>query len=743
MEWIGQTLSWYGVLLLIGVVFTPVARFLFPQSPDRGYPFAKTIGIIALTYAMFLFGVLHLAQFTALTLFFMLALAAIGNYFVFKKSHLRGVMGQTPLNKKLIVIEEVLFVAALFALTYMRGQEPSIHGLEKFMDYGFMMSILRSQYFPPADMWYTPLSINYYYLGHMSGSILIKLSGIAPSVGYNLILATIFAQGITLAFSLSVMITVRSNLLIFKKTLSTFKLIVFGLLGAVLVNTIGNLHTIYLFTKGYPNDNPVPFWGIMGWYNPEKYWYPNATRFIPFTIHEFPSYSYVVADLHGHVFDIPFVLLTLALVYNFFMNVRESLAPAPDHRPATQKKHKKTHTKHSPVQSHKPHNRFISWVLNSKYMLLYSVGFGFMLAVHYMTNAFDGPIYFLLLLAVFFALYRISVKFFAALAVSGISFIIFSLPFSIFFKPFATGIGVNCAPSFLVTMQKLGPFLFEKGNCQVSPPWMLLVLWGFYLISLILFIFVIFKSDNQQTRRTDVVPFIFFILGFFLITIPEFFYIKDIYPQHFRANTMFKMGYQAFMMMGIAAMYVFYRISILSGKYKYILKVIFLLFFTLTFIYPFYSVPSYYGRMDKPPLLDGQKWMYDTLPQDYDIMTYLNNNAKGQPVILEAQGDSYTDYERISAFTGLPTVAGWWVHEWLWRGSADIVGNRIPEITDLYESTDLERTKALISKYKIKYVVVSGLEREKYKNLNQKKFEQIGKKIYTSTNGLGALYQVN
>jgi uncharacterized membrane protein len=272
---------------------------------------------------------------------------------------------------------------------------------------------------------------------------------------------------------------------------------------------------------------------------------------------------------------------------------------------------------------------------------------------------------------------------------------------------------------------------------------MLLILWGFYLVSLILFITVIFRSNLARSSRYDAVPLIFFMFGFFLIIIPEFFYVKDIYPQHFRANTMFKLGYQAFTMMGIASVYVFYRISMMGSRAKYLLKAVFLLFFVLVFIYPFYSVPSYYGKLDKPPVLDGAQWLKTTYPQDYEIVQYLNTRVSGQPVVLEAQGDSYTDYERISAFTGLPTVAGWWVHEWLWRGSANVVGDRIPEINDMYQLNDLERSRALLNKYDVKYVVVSGLEREKYKELNEKKFEQLGKKIFTSGNGAGALYQVN
>lgn len=730
MEWIGTTLFWYMMLFLIGFIFTPTARFLFPNAPDRGYPFAKTIGIIALTYGAFISGVLHIAVFSVPTLYALLGLMAIANYFIYTRTK----PPTTPLNLKLIIFEEIFFVLSLLALAYMRGQEPSVHGLEKFMDYGFMNSILRSTYFPPADMWYTPLPINYYYFGHMSGAILIKLTSVAWAVGYNLVLATIFAQGMTLAFSLAVMIVSRTEKFIGIKPLTLAKTITFGLLGAALVNVIGNLHTIYLFTKGYPNDHPIEFWKILSWYTPDKYWYPNATRFIPYTIHEFPSYSYVVADLHGHVFDIPFVLLTMALVYTFFMNVKARLLSesadtvvAAPHAKKSKETPKKHHLHPLHLRTYGP----------------YSILFGFMLAVHYMTNAFDGPIYFLMLLAVYFALFKISKRFFGMLAVTGVSFALFSFPFSYFFKPFASGVGVNCAPSFLTQIGKIGPFLFEKGNCQVSPPWMLFILWGFYLIALILFVCVLFRRDEaREDSHFDSIPLIFFGLGFFLIVIPEFFYIKDIYPQHFRANTMFKLGYQAFMMMGIASLYVFYRISTMRSGTKYVLKLVFLTFFALTVIYPLYSVRSYYGKMDKTSQLDGSRWLMDTLPQDGEIITYLNREVTGQPVILEAQGDSYTDYERVSAYTGLPTVAGWWVHEWLWRGDSNVVGERIPDITDIYQSNDLERTRALIKKYKIKFIVVSALEREKYKELNEKKFEQIATKVYTSSNGIGALYQV-
>ena len=66
--------------------------------------------------------------------------------------------------------------------------------------------------------------------------------------------------------------------------------------------------------------------------------------------------------------------------------------------------------------------------------------------------------------------------------------------------------------------------------------------------------------------------------------------------------------------------------------------------------------------------------------------------------------------------------------------------DRVPDIITLYESRDIELTKSLLRKYKIDYIVVTTFEREKYPNLYEKKFEQIGRKILNTNDGFGALY---
>lgn len=82
------------------------------------------------------------------------------------------------------------------------------------------------------------------------------------------------------------------------------------------------------------------------------------------------------------------------------------------------------------------------------------------------------------------------------------------------------------------------------------------------------------------------------------------------------------------------------------------------------------------------------------------------------PVVLEANGDSYSEYERVSAMTGLPTVMGWYVHEWLWRNDVADLNEKSGEIETIYTSTDTARVQELIEKYDISYIFVGSCERK-------------------------------
>jgi len=734
--------QWWTVLFLLGIVFTPLTYYLFPNFIDRGYIFSKSIGILILSYLMLLGGLLHILPFHFFSLIILLVIYSVIFIYVGKRRMSWKIFLKNYQSVgKWVLIEESLFLIVFAFFAYVRSFSPDINGLEKFMDYGFVNSILKSTYFPPKDMWFTPLSINYYYFGHFITAVLTKLSLLNSNYTFNLMIATI--AGLTFASSFSIGINLYQKL---TDKVRIFKLLIVGLLTALLVTFAGNLHALYTLFQPYQNEHPVPFWQLV--FSPQSfpnsYWYPNATRFIHNTIHEFPIYSWTVSDLHGHVTDIPFVLLTIAFIYSLFLGYKKTTTD------------KKIRTKRNMITSY---YRAITndLPLPVTSMVLMSL----LLGVMYMTNAWDGLIYFLLAMLLIaylkgkeiiqtkLSLIQKILTFIIGLIIPsmilGLGLFIFSLPLSLFFKPFVSGVGIICAPSFLTNLGHLGPLLFEPNHCQRSPWWQLLTLYGFFYFFVILLGITLVKI--KRLKESDVFAIMLVLISTLLIIVPEFIYAKDIYPDHYRANTMFKLVFQAFIILSIVTGYSISRISnALKVKKTLLTRGIYVVFFltslsllTVVFTYPYFALMSYYGDLKTYHGLDGTKYLAEKYPSDAKAIEWLNNHVKEQPVILEAQGDSYTDYARVSSNTGLPTVLGWTVHEWLWRGTYDIPAPRIEEVKTLYESSDLSSTKSLLQKYKVKYVFVGTLEREKY-SVNEEKFKTLGKIAFE--NGTTIIYQL-
>lgn len=694
-------LQWWSVLFSIGLIALPICIRLFDKFFDGGYVFSKVIGALIVSYAIYLLATVRILPFTTFSIYLLILVFFVVNLNIVMRN--KTLIPLIKNKLRIFIFEEFLFLIALCFWAYIRAHEPSIHGLEKYMDFGFVNSLLRSTYFPPKDMWFTPFPINYYYFGHLVTAVLTKISFLPSFITYNLMLATIFALSITGSFSIG------ANLL--KKT-SSKRVTPYlgGILTAILVSLSGNLQIIYSFFTPYRPDNPVPPWQLIfspSTY-PNSYWYPNATRFIPFTIHEFPIYSFVVSDLHGHVLDIPMVLISIALAYNIFLTKK----------------------------------------VGKDFILFFS----FILAVMYMTNTWDAIIYFGLLAfcIILLSFYKLEfrktknrkqnfsfkrIKNFNELFIDASrklvliigGSVLFSLPFSIFFKPFVSGIGVICAPTFLTKMQRIGPFLFEENHCQRSEWWELLILYGFFYFFALVFITFISKREVKKFSQDGFV-LVLIALSTALIIVPEFIYVKDIYPAHYRANTMFKLVYEVFIMLSIMSSYAIIRV--LNSTKRVLLLIIFVPLISLVISYSYFAISSYYTNLAVYHGLDGIAYLKNLHPEDYYAINWINKNIKGQPVILEAQGDSYTDYARISANTGLPTVLGWTVHEWLWRGSYGVPAPRIEEVKTIYKTEDLNLTKALLRKYDVKYVYIGTLEEEKYPNLDEKKFNKLGQVIY-------------
>lgn len=739
---------WWGTLFFVGAAAYPFTRRLFHTWHDQGYVMAKAVGLVSISWIVYVLGMARLASFRETSIFFATGAVFVLGMMLHRTSTPREHPVRAKRNALAIAGEELLFFVALVYWSFIKAHEPSIRGLEKFMDYGFMQSILQSTYFPPADMWFPPFPINYYYFGHLVTALLTRLSGLDLSVTFNLMLSTLFAFCFTMSYSIGYELIIRAG---FVRRAKRLVAAVSGGLTAFLVTLGGNMQTLYAFTKGYTGEDVKPFWELLWgghefWQKlPEgmlRYWYANATRFIPFTIHEFPSYSFVVSDIHGHVLSIPFVLLALGLLIAIFGSVRET----EDGLKAS-----------------------------SSDRLL--VGFyGFLCGALLMTNALDGPIYMGLFLLIYIgsrwrmvaAIPRYWKYIATDLSILIIPALISSMPFLSHFKSFVNGIAVNCPLPF-VANSKIGPLLFEgMEKCQRSPVWMLWLLWGFFwYCGLMLSIAALRRQvPRMEERKKSFISYIgyklnslrvgfthnemllmlWWMFGVLLIIFPEFFYFKDIYPQHFRSNTMFKLGYQAFIMWGIVSGYAIIRFLAEKkpGKTWAIVKGVILIVLVpqlfLVAVYPSFSVRSYFGALTKYEGLNGLLWFAREYPDDFAATMWLKDQQSRcsetpmcpRYTLVEADGDSYTDYERFSVFSGTPTIIGWAVHEWLWRGTYDVVSPRREEVRKVYESDSPEETREILTRYNVRYVVVGSIEREKYAGLAEWKFAELGVEVYRS-----------
>lgn len=830
--------SWYIALFFLGVVFIPLTRKLFPWFIDQGYPFSKIVGVLMCGYSVWLLGSLSILPFSRGTIGLAILGWTIVNIYIHYRTPKEEHGSRTgfwklfsptsqPLRVKLLIAEEILFILALLFWAYIRGHEPSIRGLEKFMDFGFINAIVNTSYFPPQDMWLAPaadprytqgFSINYYYFGHYITAFLTKLTDIPSFITYNLMLSSLFAWTFTQSFSIGLNL-IKRGLTPVKRALAdttlTLRDILSGLLTAFLVTLAGNLHTIYVFTKGYPNEEPIPFWQILQLNDNSNYWYPNATRFIPNTIHEFPSYSWVVADLHGHVLDIPFVLLMLGVLLSISAGVHLwKTKTLPDQKRSGILDVEFTAGWFERFQE----NLLSPHIAHAGIRLVFLMFLGLLCAVMYMTNAWDGLIYLALstatlavltikIEALYLQTFTLKSVIINTLVQTGIvfaSFLLFSLPFNVNFSPFVSGLGVvggwemlnALGMKNLPDVYKAGPLLFEKGNNLRSPMWMLGVLWGFFYFNASFFMYHVIVTIHAQNhsilesfrpwlpspnriqtihqkfmswihtvvelittriQTVDLYIILLICISTGLLIFPEFFYAKDIYPGHYRANTMFKLGYQAYIMLSLVSGYalVLIRMHVSKKRQSFSISRMLLSFssyalFVLVAIYPYFAIESYYGVIKTRSYegQDGIAWLKTFRQGDYDAIAWFNGQPTPEgssvlgtsdpsqdtqhPVILEAVGDSYTDYARISAYTGLPTPLGWPVHQWLWRGSYDEPGRRVEEVKQIYEGTEKEAVEALLNTYAVQYIVIGDMERQKYPNINEPLLNSFGTVVFTS-----------
>jgi uncharacterized membrane protein len=664
-------LSWLLTLMALNAVGWLAVRAATSSWHDAGWSIAKPLTILSLSYVAWI-AALFAPVFHAGFLWIVVVVAAIASVMVARRRRLLWV-DRAALSR--LVAAEFRFVAPFTFYAAMRGFNHDIFGLEKFMDFGFMNAAMAAVSLPIPDPWFAGERINYYYFGHYISALLSKLSGTPSAYGYNLMLCTLFGATFQLTYTF-----------VFEMTRSLKASVrgVMALVAAAWLTIGGNVHG---FMYGFVKPLMVKFGLVV--VPDHVFVISDPTRFVghnPATsdklIHEFPAYAFYVGDLHAHLINLPAVLL-LACVLLAWLRTRtdQTFAQAPPR----------------------------GWLLVAAWLI----------GLFAMTNSWDGLMYGAMLgtiLSAHFA-YALRCGRRAAIAAIGDG------------ARAVAVIGATALPFILYFQTHSARFLPTHSH---TPVWQWLILYGLQTALAIAGCAMAFKERQASLavpERCLLVVLTLFGIAFALV--PEFVYIKDIYGvEHYRSNTAFKFGFQAFSLLTLCACVG--MAVLLSLRTAKIPRIVTLILLELVLV-----PPLYYGWFvvqggfsvwrDRDWTLDGQRYLLQSHPEDYAAITWLlAHGGNQQQPLIEGVGESYSFGARISANTGIPTIIGWPVHEQLWRGSDPEVWRRRDDVNRLYQAQTVGEARQLLQRYRPRWLVVGKFERERYPELNTKLLASLG-----------------
>jgi len=776
----------------------PIAYRIFSSLPDRGFSFSRILGLLLWGFIFWLLtslGILKNEAGSILIAFGLVLGISILSFSLGSKSGGKEgaaeILEWVRLNRVTVISIEIGFLLSFTAMAVLRAANPEILGTEKPMELMFINAILRSEGFPPHDAWLAGYAISYYYFGYVIVAMLAKITSVPGSIAFNLGISMILGLSFTAAMGLLGNIFPR-----WKKAMILAPLIV------LVIGNVGGLlevmHAQWMFwEKDDQGGYTSTFWKWLditnldqppsappSWLPQRYYWWWQSSRVVKDyglqnnmleIIDEFPSFSFILGDLHPHVLAIPFSLLSLGLALQIFLD----------------KKTKATKIGRFEIGLDKPTLLACSLILGGLAFLNtwdFPMQTGMIVGAYTLrqikTNGLDWKrLYEAILFVIFigisgFVLYFPFYLSFSSQAggfipnlifpTRGVHFWIMFAPllipifiFLIFIKTKASeansSINENkISPVKITLLLFLGLFISSLlygwilsfipmvqqaalgvlGSAQwteifsaallrrIQQPGTLIT--TFILCSLSLYKIKvgltaktaepdskIEENDSQNDDKENQNQKVLFIsllilMGTLLVTFPEFYYLRDQFG--WRINTIFKFYYQAWLLWGIAAA----AIMVMLIERKSWLQLPVAVMICIGLIYPVLAVSSKTNGFNPPDgwTLDGTAYYKNQAPDDYAALQWLQTAPFG--VIAEAVGGSYSAFGRAATFSGLPNVLGWPGHESQWRGGAKEMGSREVEIERLYKTNSWEEAKSIIEKYKIRYIIVGGLERTKY-----------------------------
>ena len=756
-------LSWFVIIQILGLLG---ASFLFKIChglPDRGYSFSKIVGILLFGWLVWILVSLHLFPYTKIFILltlFVLGLAA----FIIARHNATEIQIFWKNNKRIIIIEEVIFCLLFLLFTLIRYFNPDLWhpflGGEKPMDFAYLNAVIKSKYFPPYDPWFAGGFVNYYYFGFILWGTLVKISGIIPSVVYNLIIPTIFAITAIGAFGITLALVHNKNKVINKIDY------LYSILGMFFVSIIGNLGTFELIIDGlkilcttskntlseiviYLHAFPI---SIESWY-----WHPTRLISHPASeagpINEFPFFTYLFADLHAHAMALPLTLLIIGLGLAYLKSTKNRLG----------------------FYFLFPLTLGGLWITNTWDLPTYGILTFIILLLYewrnteetYLSKIFKAFKSWLIIIILSYVFYYPFHRYFAN-PYTGITlwkgsktpladylmihgFFLYIITAYLATQLFYKRLSLNFKYSFLPIILLLLSFvLFTYG----------FILHGLLVILLSLTVYLFLRSIDDTINQLTLVMI---GLGLILSLAVEFITISGDIG---RMNTVFKFYLQIWILFSIASISGFSFIRKHFHMLPVIIRRLWLLGFIILFIcvslYPVTAtVTKTKDRFfnSKHHTLDGMAFLRGTaiydkeriikLNDDFLAIRWIQDNLKGSPVIVEANTtpNLYSWGNRISVYTGLPSIIGWDWHQKQQKAilQHDVVLKRIKDVETIYNSTDQVEAYKLLKKYHAKYLILGELERAYYKEEGLSKFSSKESTLWKLVFDIGKtkIYKIN
>jgi YYY domain-containing protein len=697
---LGAAAIWFLALCLTGIAALPLAYVLFPYLEDRGAGFAKVLGLVLCTFLSGLLVRYRLFAQGGLVTWVSLGLLSAASLFCLL-AHRRNMVPFWRQRRRALLAGEAVFALGFVLFLGLRSFNPEISWGEKPMDFSILNILVRTRTLPPSDPWFSGAPLRYYVFGQEIVAFVTLATGLSTRFTFNLafgLLGGTVAQG---AFCLA-----RD----WARSLRA------GVAGAAFTLVLGNLAGL---REWLVNQHIRTEARHLDWH---YFW--ATSRVVPETINEYPLWSLLFADLHAHVLALPLFLLVAASALQLLRAHADLTSP--------------------------PFRR-----------LLCALVAGFAVAIQALTNAWDVPFLagLLVLLLCLTALAEPRLGLGAFLRATA-SFLVALACASAVLHPLwvrgggALGFGWNAERGArgADVLTHFGFFFFlslawwATSACArlagrgVGPELRLLVYLAATLLlaagflssealcvsGIVLFLFAVFRMVGQPEDR---LAFGFLSTAFFLVLFTQRVFIYD------RMNTFFKLYFEAWPLFALATAVLVFGSPNRPGAFENWPWVLRGVFFLLLGCCLFTTVTAARGAIFAPnnpsrvagrlqgPSLDGLRHLERLRPGEYRAVLWLRQALQGTPVVLEAQGNSYQDFSRISMLTGLPTVLGW-EHHVKQRGNpeTEVVARR-QAIQEIYSGTDLEKAKHLLRLYHVAYVYVGWLERQTYPGPGLRKFE--------------------